>query len=362
MIVDKHFEEYFNGRLHQVFFYITDVCQLYCEQCLYKTTLANREMDFQVALEMLEIYRSYGATKLTFIGGEPTLYGRKEKNKPLFEIIDKAKDLGYKYIRLDSNGQFKDNLLENISFQKLDNLSFSLDGHTAEINDALRGKGTFDKSLKNLQKAVKLGYYATITACIHPRNLDFIEEMIQLAISFGAKEFNMHPLFKMGIDRDNFSGEAHIEPKDWIDTYEEIRRRIDANSYPIPIRLPKRFIASSEYEANPDMYNYCPVKMGERILVHPDGQIRICALCIGSPYHIASYTRDTISFGAPASSNEISLDRIKRKPCMSQIKDFDGLTPLCISYKPFQLEHVWVTQHFDEKYLGVNNPTYGSSN
>ena len=45
---------------------------------------------------------------------------------------------------------------------------------------------------------------------------------------------------------------------------------------------------------------------------------------------------------------------------MSQVKEFDNLTPLCISYKPFQLEHVWVTQQFDEKYLGVDNPTYAN--
>lgn len=356
MKIDKNFEDYFKGRLHQVFFYITDVCQLHCEQCLYKTTLANREMNKDIAFEMLEIYRSYGATKLTLIGGEPTLFGIKEKNKPLFDLIDKAKSLGYRYIRLDSNGQFKQDLLLSESFKKLDNLSFSLDGHTALINDELRGKGTFDNTIKRIKEAVALGYYATITACIHPRNLYFIEDMIQLAVELGVKEFNMHPLFKMGIDRDDFSGNAHIDPKEWINIYDIIRTNIDDSKYPIPVRLPKRFIATSEYEANPDMYNYCPVKMGERILVHPDGTIRICALCIGSPYHIASYTKDLISFGAVHS--EISSERVGKKPCMSQVKEFGDLTALCISYKPFQLEHVWVTQQFDEKYLGIHNPTY----
>ena len=282
MIIDKNFEDYFKGRLHQVFFYITDVCQLHCEQCLYKTTL-----------------------------------------------------------RLDTNGQFKNDLLHNNSFKKLNNLSFSLDGHTSEINDALRGKGTFDKSIEKIKEAVSLGYYVTITACIHPKNINHIEEMIKLSTSLNIKEFNMHPLFKMGIDRDDFSGNAHIEPEEWLNIYNDIRKNIENNKYSIPVRLPQRFIAKDEYETNPDMYNYCPVKMGERILIHPNGEIRICALCIGSPYHIATYTKDKINFGAL--NSEISSDRIGRKPCMSQVKEFDNLTPLCISYKPFQLEHVWVT-------------------
>lgn len=356
MKIDSKFEEYFRGRLHQVFLYVTDVCQLRCDQCLYKTTLASRELDLPIASEMLAIFREYGATKLTFIGGEPTLYGMKEGNRPLFTLIERAKELGYKYVRLDSNGQFAGKLLANGSFRKLDNLSFSLDGHTAQVNDPLRGEGTFAKCTRRLREAVERGYYATITTCIHPKNLSGVEEMVRFAASMGAKELNMHPLFKMGIARDSFSGDAHIEPDDWMAAYEHIRGKIERRAYPIPVRIPQRFITTEQYNAAPDMYNYCPVKMGERILVHPDGSIRICALCIGSPFRIASYSNERIRF--EAENSEIAAERVNRKPCMSQVRDFGKLTPLCISYKPFQLEHVWVTQHFDEKYLGTNGPTY----
>lgn len=313
-------------------------------------------MNLSVALEMLEIFYSYGARKLTFIGGEPTLYGIKQQNKPLFDVINKAKSLGYKYLRLDTNGQFKEDLLHNDSFKTLDNLSFSFDGLTPETNNRIRGKNTFEKSIDRLKQAIDLGYYATITSCIHPENITQIEDMIDFFTEVGVKEFNMHPLFKMGIDRDDFSGDIHINPKQWVETYAYIRQNINQGKYKIPVRLPQRFIETSEYQANPDIYNYCPVKMGERILIHPNGEIRICALCIGSPYTIASYNTNKITFGAI--NSEISLDRVTRKPCMSQTKDFGDLTPLCISYKPFQLEHVWVTQHFDRKFLGSDDSTY----
>jgi MoaA/NifB/PqqE/SkfB family radical SAM enzyme len=347
MQVDAAFKEYFSGRLRQVFLYITDVCGLRCEQCLYKTTLANREMDLQSTLALVRLFREYGAAKLTFIGGEPTLYGYKQKNQPLFEVIEVARGLGYEYIRLDTNGQGNHTILDNLSFRKLDNLSFSLDGHTSEINDTLRGRGTFARCTEMIRKATSLGYYVSITSCVHPGNLDYIDEMIEFVTALGASEFNMHPLFKMGIDRDTFTGNTNIDPHAWVDVYNKIRVKIDEGQYPIPVRLPQRFVRTTEYLLDPEAYDYCPVRMGERVLVHPNGEIRICALCIGSPYHIATYNRDEIRFGAPQS--EISSERLKRLPCMSQVANFGDLTPLCISYKPHQNEYVWTTGQVDSR-------------
>jgi len=351
MNVDNSFKEYFNGRLHQVFLYLTDACQLRCEQCLYKTILAQREMDLKATLEMIEIFRNYGAEKLTLIGGEPTLYGYEQMNRPLFKVIEKAKELNYKYIRLDTNGLFRKELLLNSSFQKLDNLAFSLDGHKPEINDLLRGKKTFGKSIKRIIDALELNYYVTLTACIHPENIYHIEDMIDFFTNLGIKEFNMHPLFKMGIERDSFSGNTHIPPKEWLKIYKQMRTNIDAGKYKIQIRIPQRFIDYFLYNQSPEMYNYCPVKMGERILVHPNGEMRICALCIGSSYTIAHYNYREIIFSTLYS--EVYAERLKLNPCMSQTKDFGDITPLCISFKPFQKEYIWENQKFDDKFLST---------
>ncbi|MDP1990880.1 MAG: radical SAM protein [Syntrophales bacterium] len=349
--IDPAFEAYFKGKLKQVFLYITDRCQIHCDHCLYKTTLANREIKLCVSLNLLKIFRDYGAEKLTLIGGEPTLYGIESNNIPLFELIEKAKEYGYKYIRLDSNGQFKRQLIENDSFRKIDNLSISIDGHTASVNDTLRGEGTFKRAIKRLKNAVSSGYYTTITSCIHYGNVDYIEDMISMATDLGVKEYNMHPLFKMGIERDVFTGNAQMKPEDWVNVYEDLREKIDSQRYGIFVRLPQRFVKKSEYRKHPDRYDYCPVRMGERILVHPNGEMRICALCIGSPYSIATYDENEINFGSLQS--EIGKERVYRKPCMSQIKDFGDIIPICISYKPHQNEYVWVLQNYDEKFLGI---------
>lgn len=77
-----------------------------------------------------------GASKLTLLGGEPTLYD----NKRLLEIIKYSKKIGYKYIKIDTNGIFNKNILYKPDFHLLNEISFSLDGPSPSVNDKVRGK------------------------------------------------------------------------------------------------------------------------------------------------------------------------------------------------------------------------------
>src|ERR1700720_2163372 len=87
--MDPEFESHFKN-LHQVFMYITDRCNLECEQCIYKPSIShfiNEEIEFSTALELLRNFRSIGASKVTFLGGEPTLYGHRKLGRPLLDLI-----------------------------------------------------------------------------------------------------------------------------------------------------------------------------------------------------------------------------------------------------------------------------------
>ena len=216
--MDQKFKDYFKTNLRQVFFYLIDDCNLRCEQCLYKLDigfhLQKKEIAFEDAVKLISDFREMGAIKLTLMGGEPTLYGIKEKNKPLLDLIRIAKqDLGYEYVRIDTNGQFKSELLEQPEFKMLDEITFSIDGPTAEINDPIRGFGSFEKCVENIKKAKELGYNIDITSCISKemtkRDKDgnlYLDRMIKFAENLGIDKINFHNLFKMGVPRDYFSG------------------------------------------------------------------------------------------------------------------------------------------------------------
>lgn len=168
--IDQKFKDHFRN-LTQVFLYITDECDLKCVQCLYKPNLTfhlkEKKIPPKVALALISDFREMGASKLTIMGGEPTLYGAVQNHKPLLKLIDEARKLGYEYVRIDTNGQFESKLLAKENFRKLDEITFSLDGPTSEINDPVRGEGVFDKCVSNIKKAIKLGYKVDITCCIH---------------------------------------------------------------------------------------------------------------------------------------------------------------------------------------------------
>jgi len=350
--IDPRFKDHLRN-LKQVFLYVTDECNLRCAQCLYKPDLTfhlkEKEIELPKALALVSDFREMGALKLTIMGGEPTLYGNRLNHEPLTTLIAHAKTVGYEYVRMDTNGTFEPALLAKLG--ELDEISFSLDGPTAEINDKLRGTGTFKKCVSNIRKAVALGYHVDITCCLHhgllQRGTDgrvLLDSLVDFAASLGVRRVNFHDLFKTGAPRDTWTGDWDIPLQRWLDAYAQIQSNISAGLYRIPVRIPQSFVAKREFERNPSYYGYCPAKLGERALVHPNGVIRICSLLIGTPYGIGRFYDNKIVWDE-SSTNELRDHQINiPTPCTNQDKNrsFGDFVPLCVSFKPKQDELIWV--------------------
>ena len=171
--IDEKMKQYFGGRVKQIFLYLTDLCQLRCKQCLYKPNLtfqmARKNIPFDSAMKLLEDFYELGARKVTFMGGEPFLYLDDKEN--FFKLIDVAKNVGYTYLRADSNGQNDPECYKDKHLTYLNDLSFSIDGYTKEINDPLRGEGSYEKCVEAIKTAVKSGVHVEITSCVHPKLL-----------------------------------------------------------------------------------------------------------------------------------------------------------------------------------------------
>jgi len=351
--IDPRFREYFKD-LKQVFLYITDECNLRCIHCLYKPDLTfhlkEKEIDLETVLALISDFREMGASKLTIMGGEPTLYGIDQEWKSLLKVIVGARKLGYEYIRIDTNGQFEGKLLEKEEFKLLDETTFSLDGPTPEINDPVRGEGSFKKCVSNIEKALSLGYTVDLTCCIHKgliqRDSDgylLLDVMIRFIESLGVKRINFHDLFKTGIPRDTWTEAIDISLEEWINVWAEIQTNIESGRYRIPVRIPQCFVSREEFDKHPQYYGYCPVKLGERVLVHPNGIIRICALMIGTPYGIARFYNRKIVWDESLTNETRDHKLDEYTPCTNQSKNksFGDFVPLCVSFKPKQNEFIW---------------------
>ncbi|MCE3269032.1 MAG: radical protein, partial [Burkholderiales bacterium] len=355
--------------LRQVFMYITDRCNLECEQCIYKPSInhyINEEIALPDALGLLKKFRSMGATKVTFLGGEPTIYGHRDNGKPLLNLLQGTKDIGYEYIRMDTNGQKMAHLFDKTEFSNLNEIAFSLDGYCPETNDPLRGKGTFVRAVTNVKKALSLGYKVTITCCIQKlflsRDIEGIlklERMIRFAQDLGVHQINFHDLFKVGIPMDTWTGDFAPKVEDWPPVYQELFQKIKNNEFSISVRLPQCFVTKSEFAAHKEYYGYCPVKMGERVMVHPNGVIRICSNLICTGYGAARYSDGHISWDHTHNNEVAGHDLNNDTPCTnrSRHKKYGDLVPLCFSFKPEQEEHVWQEKlNWDSKlYINAAN-------
>lgn len=358
--IDPAFSAHFRN-LHQVFLYITDRCNLECKQCIYKPSISHyitEEIKVGTALDLLATFRRLGATKVSFLGGEPTIYGHKEGGKPLLDLLSGTKLLGYDYIRLVTNGQKTNKFLNKSEFRSIDEIAFSLDGFSPRINDPLRGKGTFLRTVDSIRRALVLNYRVSITCCMQrillerdTRGILNIESMIRFAEGLGVHQINFHDLFKTGVPMDTWTGDYSSYPHEWVPVYAEISRKVSNNEFLTSVRLPQCFVTKEEFSRNLDYFGYCPAKLGERVMVHPNGTIRICSNLICTSFGVARYHDRRIIWDSSASNELAGHNLNMNTPCAnrSRHKAYGDLVPLCFSFKPNQDEYVWNNKlHWDE--------------
>ncbi len=347
LALDSKFKNHFRN-LKQVFIYLTDECNLNCIHCLYKPSLTlKRAIPYNVAKNLIYTFQRMGAFKLTILGGEATLYYDNEEHDML-SLVRFAKHVGYQYVRLDTNGHFNKNFTNHHLIRFLDEISFSIDGFNKETNDSLRGDGSFDTTIYRLRQCVDAGINVHITSCVTKENTTiagsvymYLDQMIQFAQAEKVNIINFHGVFEMGIPMDAWTKASQIDADDWIDAYERIRLNMQKKVYTIPVRLPIHLIREEAFDLDPEYFGYCPCKLGERVLVHPSGQIRICSTMLSSPYCIAKYDSESIRWEDV--TNELyKHDMDNYTPCANQVAlKKNGQIPVCFSLKPRQVEPVW---------------------
>ncbi len=349
MIIDKKTKKYFRN-IKQVFLYLSDKCNLLCEQCLYKpNVIKGKAIELHTSKEILKTFRELGAYKLTILGGEISLYDFENQYSNLISLLEYSREIGYEYIRIDTNGQKIDFFERRNIFKLIDEVSFSIDGYDSKTNDSLRGKNAFNQAMGSLKKLQNYNdVKINITTCITKQNtniaggiLAFIENMIDFSYKNEIQQLNFHGVFKMGVPMDTWTGDSHLNPIEWYQSIQAIRDHVHKNKYPIDIRFPVHIVKKEEFEEHPQYYGYCPCKLGERALIHPDGIIRVCSSLLSTPYGVAHYNEKEICWNE--FNNELSEHKMKEDtPCTNQLALYmDGLCPVCFSIKPYQNEIVW---------------------
>ncbi len=171
---------------------IVAACNLTCMHCFAGTLprnhhpLAVGELDGLFA----DLAR-LGSFRLGLTGGEPLL------RKDLFEILDAATGRGLHPCLTTNALLLTEDTARELGRRELVWLNVSLEGPSAEVNDPVRGAGTFDAVLEKLRLLRKHARF-TLAFTILRTNAHLVRQCAELAHRVGAHTAVFRPLYPVG--------------------------------------------------------------------------------------------------------------------------------------------------------------------
>jgi MoaA/NifB/PqqE/SkfB family radical SAM enzyme len=168
---------------------LTGACNNRCIFCLDKDTENPHFLPVESIFEDLRKGIAAGCERAILSGGEATLH------PGYFDIIRFARYLGYKRIQTVSNGRMfaYKNFLEKAVDAGLQEITFSMHGHTPDLHDAqTRIPGSFKQALAGLLNALNNGkLIVNIDIVINRHNFKLIDEIMDYFINLGVHEFDL---------------------------------------------------------------------------------------------------------------------------------------------------------------------------
>jgi radical SAM protein with 4Fe4S-binding SPASM domain len=171
---------------------VVAACNLTCTHCfagaLPRNThpLSVREMD-RLFAEMAGL----GSFRLGLTGGEPLL------RKDLFDVLDAATGRGLHPCLTTNALLLTEDTARELGRRELVWLNVSLEGPSAEVNDPVRGAGTFDAVLAKL-KLLRRHARFTLAFTVLRTNAHLVRQCAELAYQVGAHTAVFRPLYPVG--------------------------------------------------------------------------------------------------------------------------------------------------------------------
>ncbi|MCA1902619.1 MAG: radical SAM protein [Candidatus Hydrogenedens sp.] len=251
--------------------HILERCNLRCRHC-YQSSFSFSELSDGTIMNIaktikntLSKWRRHGHISLT--GGEPFI--RKDLIFKLLEFFESSNSISKIVILTNGTLIQEDDIKQLKSFKKLKEIQVSLDGGDAGSNDAIRGKGIFDKVIETLKLLKVNNLTVSIMFTLHRKNLDQVSKIIDLSNKIGVDALKIEritPISKVPIS------EFWIEPLELKRIYEYIHKEKGIRSLSsLEIRTHRPLWGLIDYNIN----GFCPVGFGMLTLLH-DGTILPC--------------------------------------------------------------------------------------
>ncbi len=183
-------------RLTELWLHANNSCNLACSHCLVSSGPdGDRGLPTDAWLRVIADARALGVRRFFFTGGEPFL------RKDALTLIDAALVDPRADAAVLTNGMlFSQALLGELARRDAARLKIqiSLDGSTPEINDPIRGNGSFSKIVEGIRTAINAGLSVTVSSVITETNSHDLPEITRLVARLGGGTHHLLWLHKRG--------------------------------------------------------------------------------------------------------------------------------------------------------------------
>jgi MoaA/NifB/PqqE/SkfB family radical SAM enzyme len=173
--------------------FLTRACNLKCSHCFSQggRPLKN-ELSLEEWVSVFNQLDEMGTLQVRLNGGEPLMHPR------IYDILAHLNHVRFRKVILTNGTMLNEKVIDALINADI-TPTVSLDGPTARIHDDFRGvPGAFDRTLRALGLLREKRMTYGINTCVHSGNIWEIEDMVQLAIKFGAARIGLLGLIESG--------------------------------------------------------------------------------------------------------------------------------------------------------------------
>jgi len=174
---------------------ITKKCNSNCLFCFSEKELVKKHLPMNLINKIIQKYFNLGYRILVLSGGEPTIHPN------FIEIISSAKFIGYKHIRVITNGRMFSckSFLERAIIAGLNEATISIHSHIPKIQDYLSNvKGSFKQTLKGIKNCIDSNLNIKINIVVNKHNLKTLKKSLAFFNQLGIKRIGLLRIMPYG--------------------------------------------------------------------------------------------------------------------------------------------------------------------
>ena len=261
----------------------TNACNLNCTSC-GRARAHEKELEIGDISKIYADFARSGVFEVRVTGGEACL------RKDVGEIVGVAKENNLQ-VSLTSNGVYSNGLRQKVVSLPVDLYILSLDG-TKEVHDSIRGRGTYDSTMRSVRALVSAGKNVRVNTVLSQQNKGSIEGLVDVLANAGVKAVTLIPLRPVGIATADFY-KNKLTPRQYMGMVQkvgELRKRYDmsiATNYDI-------ITTTSQGSNVPSHWSKMCIAGIEAACISPSGNLRACILAAGEGFNVGNLTQKSL--------------------------------------------------------------------